>query len=628
MEDITALQKQLADLKNLNENLSKRCEYLTDFMEKASTPLRSVDNYGKIIWANQAELDLLGYQKQEYIGKNIADIHSDKNIANDIFGRWLINETVQDYPAKLLHKNGSIKHVLISSNVFRQDDKFIHTQCFTRDISSDIIQKHQTESFNFKLRESEARLRLAIDSTELGTWDWNKRHKIIYWSPECRSILGLSQRGRLSFPEFLKRIHEDDRALIDARIYELINASTDGHFDMTFRIFRINDNQCRWIRAQGTVFVGSDNILNRFLGTMLDVTKTKESHEQHARLAAIVESSDDAIVAKTLDGRVITWNDSAEKLFGYTAKEMIGESLLKIIPQDRYNEEESILRKLRAGESVKHFETLRVKKSGEMVDVSLTISPIRDDEGRITGISKIARDITDRKEEEKRKNDFISVVSHELKTPLTSILLYSQLLMKKVNQKQFGDVKQLTQRVETHSRRMNVLIGNYLDMTRIEQGKAEINLEDFELKGLIQEVVSDAELFDSPHTFIINSTGNVNVNADRDKICQVLTNLVSNAVKYSPSGGQIIISCENKDKQVIVSVKDQGMGISAKDQKMLFQRFYRIKDPNRKNISGFGIGLYLVSELLRLHDSSISIESEQGIGSTFFFSLKSSHIGI
>ncbi len=343
---------------------------------------------------------------------------------------------------------------------------------------------------------------------------------------------------------------------------------------------------------------------------MLDVTKTKESHEQHARLVAIVESSDDAILAKTLDGRVITWNDLAEKLFGYTAKEIIEESLLKIIPQNRYNEEESILRKLRAGESVKHFETLRVKKSGEMVDVSLTISPIRDDEGGITGISKIARDIIDCKEEEKRKNDFISVVSHKLKTPLTSILLYSQLLMKKVNQKQFGDVKQLTQRVETHSNRMNVLIGNYLDMTRIEQCKAEVNLEDFELKELIQEVVSDAELLDSPHTFIINSSGKVSVNADRDKICQVLTKLISNAVKYPLSGGQIIISCENKDNQVIINVKDQGMGITADNQKMLFQRFYRIKDPNRKNISGFGIGLYVVLELLRLRDSSISIEND------------------
>ncbi len=154
--------------------------------------------------------------------------------------------------------------MLIRSNVFRHDDKFIHKQCVIRDISSDIIQKHQTESFNLKLREGKARLRLAIDSAELGTWYWNKRHKIIYWSPECRSTLGLSQHGRLSFPEFLKRIHKDDRTIIDARIYELIHASTDGHFDMTFRVFRIYDNQCRWIRAQGTVFVGSDNILNRF----------------------------------------------------------------------------------------------------------------------------------------------------------------------------------------------------------------------------------------------------------------------------------------------------------------------------------------------------------------------------
>lgn len=621
MEDIEIYRTQLSVLQRENEELKKRCGYLTDFVENGSLPLRWVDGQGLITWANNAELDLLGYSSEEYIGKKMSDLHAEIHVFEDIIQKLRDNQQILNYPAKLIHKDGSIRHVLINSSVYRENGQFIHTRCFTRDITDKVLQRNHNQSYNLKLQESEARLRLAINSTDLGTWDWNRKQKIIYWSRECRNILGLSPRDRLSFKEFLDCIHPEDRPDIDQRIQDLVNSSEDGHFDMTFRIYRINNHECRWLRAQGTVFIDADNTLNRFLGTMLDVTKSKESQEQHARLAAIVESSDDAIVSKTLEGIVTTWNDSAERLFGYSAKEIIGKSILQIIPADRKTEEEDILLQLRQGESVKHFETVRVNKSGEFIDVSLTISPLLDSDGHIIGISKIARDITERKEGDKRKNDFISLVSHELKTPLTSILLYTQLLDKKIVQAQYEELSQLSRRVELHAKRMNNLLADYLNLSRIEQGKAELNLMHFDLADLIKEVVSDAELFESHHRFIIKGEQELQVYADRDKICQVLTNLISNAVKYSPAGGDILITYTIDSRQTSIRVSDQGIGISKKDQENLFQRFYRVKDQRSKNVSGFGIGLYLVAEILRLHGRQILIDSKIGKGSTFSFTL-------
>ncbi|WGQ10809.1 PAS domain S-box protein [Pedobacter gandavensis] len=155
-----------------------------------------------------------------------------------------------------------------------------------------------------------------------------------------------------------------------------------------------------------------------------DITYLKQAETNSAILSAIIASSDDAIISKDLNSIITSWNPSAERIFGYSAAEMIGESILKLIPQDRKSEESMILSKLITGERVQNFETKRLNKAGDLIDVSLTISPIKNSQGQITGLSKIARDITDKKLEEQRKHDFIGIVSHELKTPLTSLKSY------------------------------------------------------------------------------------------------------------------------------------------------------------------------------------------------------------
>ncbi|MBD1433569.1 PAS domain S-box protein [Sphingobacterium sp. DN00404] len=475
------------------------------------------------------------------------------------------------------------------------------------------------EELLVKLQESESRLRLAIDATKLGTWDWNRERGTIYWSDECKRILGLRPDDHISFQEFIERIDIADRLDVEAKIKKIIRGSREGHIDVRYKIRKFQDNSPCWVRIQGRIFVNKNRTLSRFIGTMLDITDTIRSGEQNALLAAIITSSNDAIVAKTLDGIITTWNGASHKLFGYSPQEIIGESIMKIIPDDRKEEEYHILSKLRNGESVEHYETKRLTKSGMLIDVSLTISPIKDRDGRIIGISKIARDISEKKQEDKRKNDFVAMVSHELKTPLTSILLYTQLLVKKSKNAEDPSFFNMSTKIEAYVKRMISMIIDYLGLSRIEEGKIDIRKTRFNLKSLADEVIEEAHLISSKHRLEIVGSADVEVYADLEKMRQVLINLVGNAIKYSPSGGSVILGWEGHTDKLRIYVKDEGVGISVEDQANLFKRFYRAKEVERKNIAGFGIGLYLVSELLRLHGSRIEVESEPGKGSVFYF---------
>ncbi|XHR97026.1 PAS domain S-box protein [Mucilaginibacter sp. UC70_90] len=365
-----------------------------------------------------------------------------------------------------------------------------------------------------------------------------------------------------------------------------------------------------------------DNIVESGLIITLDITEIKQAEEKSAKLAAIVETSDDAIVSKTLESVVTSWNAAAERMFGYTAEEMIGQTIYKIIPEDRQNEEPHILSRLITGERVDHFETRRQTKDGRLLDVSLTISPVMDKQGKIIGLSKIARDITDKKQEEQRKNDFIGMVSHELKTPLTSLAAIIQVTQKKLAQSEDQFLSDAMEKANQQARRMASMINSFLNISRLEAGKLLIEKQPFDLGQLLQEILEETRLTVTSHIFSLKECSKLTVNADRDKIISVISNLISNAVKYSPKGRLIDISCKlNGNMMVTVSVKDEGMGIKPEDLSYIFDRYYRVETNHTRHISGFGIGLYLSAEIIKRHGGEIWAESELDKGSTFYFSL-------
>ena len=230
-------------------------------------------------------------------------------------------------------------------------------------------------------------------------------------------------------------------------------------------------------------------------------------------------------------------------------------------------------------------------------------------------------DITESKRDEIRKNDFIAMASHELKTPLTSLKAYLQLMETKLSGTTDPFVKTAVVKSGNQVNKMTALIHGFLDLSRIEPGKLKLVRTTFDINALIEEVLTESRVLSNSHSIRFESTCELNINADRAKIGQVISNLVNNAIKYSERGSYIILKSEAKDNDVVVSVTDEGIGIKPKDQEKIFQRFYRAEEEEYKNISGFGIGLYLSSEIIQRHMGKIWVTSTEGEGSTFYFSL-------
>jgi len=358
-----------------------------------------------------------------------------------------------------------------------------------------------------------------------------------------------------------------------------------------------------------------------------------------SQLAAIVEGSDDAIVSKDLESTVQSWNRGAERIFGYTAQEMIGRSIRTIIPPERWNEEDDVLRKIRNGEKVDHFETVRRRKDGTDVDVSLTISPIYSQAGVIVGASKIARDIGDRKEVESErarllhfeqraraemerasrlKDDFIAILSHELRTPLNAVLGYAQLLLSGVVPPK--EIPQAVQAIQRSAQAQARLVESLLDMSRVMAGKLELKLEDVSLSSII-DVAVDAVRPDAVKKNVaieVNGSNPVGVVGDAARLQQVFWNLLTNAVKFTPPGGRVTVSVSTDGTDALIQISDTGRGIPADFLPFIFDRFEQAKREDAREHAGLGIGLSLVRELVHAHGGAVTVESQgEGRGAVF-----------
>lgn len=354
----------------------------------------------------------------------------------------------------------------------------------------------------------------------------------------------------------------------------------------------------------------------------------KRREEEHYRLAAIVESSNDAIVGKTLQGIITSWNHAAELLFGYRAEEAIGQPIIMIIPPELRSEEDTIISNLRRGIRIQHFETVRVRKDGTRVNVSLSISPVKDASGNIVGAAKIARDITMQKEIEQRKDDFISMASHELKTPVTSIKGFTQLLVRRFQR--LGDEESLRflARMDTQLNKLTKLISDLLDLSKIQAGRLEYREEPFELNALLKEIIENVQGTTATHALILKASTHeehVNVLGDKDRVGQVFINLLTNAIKYSPKANRVLVQITKEGENAVVRVQDFGVGIAPNHQQQIFERFYQINEPDLKTYPGLGIGLYISKEIVERHHGHIKVNSRKGEGTTFSVFLPLSH---
>ncbi|RFZ85600.1 PAS domain S-box protein [Mucilaginibacter terrenus] len=356
-----------------------------------------------------------------------------------------------------------------------------------------------------------------------------------------------------------------------------------------------------------------------------------ELEDRQAMLAAIIDSSHDAIISKTLAGIITSWNGSAKRMFGYDESEVIGKHISILIPTDRLNEENIIISNIASGKKVDHFETIRLRKDGSEINISLTISPIRDATGKIIGASKIARDITEQLEIREKlrqyneelekinsyKDEFIGMASHELKTPLTSLTGYLQLLLRNV---QNDKDKVFASKAVAQISRLTTLVSDLLDISKIQSGQLPLNYELFDLDDMIAETIGDVQQTTSHEIFFERSGTPKLLNGDRQRLEQVLINFLTNAIKYSPEAKKAIVTSSTQGDVIRFSVKDFGIGISKDQHDRIFSRYYRVQDTG-PGFSGLGIGLYITAGIVSRHNGKIGLESEPGKGSEFWVEL-------
>jgi len=556
--------------------------------------------------------------------------------------------------------------------------------------------------------------------------------------------------------------------------------------DHTFRQLLVHP---RPIYGPGRQLVGGHS-------TLIDITGQKTGEEKQAILSAIVASSDDAIISKTLLGVITSWNNGARQIFGYTEAEMLGKPINVLIPQDLQEEEVHILQQLRQGKKIDHFQTIRLDKYGRKIPVSLTVSPVRDNKGNIIGASKIARDISRQLATEQalkrhaenldwlnaigklisanldtasvlqqvtdactkitgaafgafffntdiapprhfvcsgdpgtlqewlkkdssqelfaatftegkvvraadmahgpglsrgpggppyplrsylavpvvsasgtvigglcfghhqagqflrehedmvssvasqaavalensrlfeevkalnvRKDEFIALASHELKTPLTSVKGYLQILKKN---EQTGIGRLFIDKSIAQVEKLDKLVSDLFDISKIEAGRLQLNREEFDMAELLQDIAETFRHSGNSQKIVLElAARRVPVVADRQRIEQVIVNLLTNAVKYAPGTDKITISLDSGPGGITVKVRDEGIGLSKEQQEQIFNRFYRVE--GHQNISGLGLGLYLSKEIIDRHKGTLKVKSRPGAGAEFFFTIPASH---
>lgn len=365
-----------------------------------------------------------------------------------------------------------------------------------------------------------------------------------------------------------------------------------------------------------------------------------DDHALAGWLQAIIESADDAIISKTLDGTLTSWNKAAENILGYTAEEAVGQSVLMLIPEHLRDEETMILSKIRSGQRVQHYETKRLAKDGRLLDVSLTVSPIKGENGKIIGASKILRDITRQKQiEEERdgllkrekeareqaelasrsKDEFLGLLSHELRTPLNSILGWTRILA--THNLDETAAAQALETIDRNAKLQARLIDDMLDVSRIISGKLRLDAQPVDPAAVINaavETLRPAAEAKQIRMYVTLDFGSGNVLGDPMRLQQVVWNLVSNAVKFVPRQGSVRVSLRRVNSHVEIQVSDSGPGIEEDFLPFVFERFRQADSTPNKRYSGLGLGLSIVRHLVELHGGIVhAANGDDGGGAVF-----------
>jgi PAS domain S-box-containing protein len=472
-----------------------------------------------------------------------------------------------------------------------------------------------------KIEKNEEKLNIVIAARELGVFEINVQTDEIESSGRLHEIFGYTKGEKLSHPELISHLHPDDA---ESRKKAFSDAYKTGFLYYDSRII-LKDKSLRWIEVKGKVFYQNNSEPYLIIGTVSDITDVKQ-HQQilsdnERKFRLLADSMPQHIWTADPDGNLNYFNKSVFDYSGLTLEQINKEGWLQIVhPDDRDGNVNQWINSVATGTGFLFEHRFRRFDGQYRWQLSRAV-PQKNKDGKIQMWVGTSTDIHDIKELEQQKDYFISMASHELKTPITSIKGYVQILQSVYKNKEDDFLKNTLKIIDKQVLVLSKLIAELLDLSRIKAGSLELLKEKFDLAELITEIIDEIKLINPGHTIDFTKDGSVSVFADRQRISQVLINFLTNAIKYAPNSEMIQVRTIKNDIEVSVVVQDYGIGISKADQQKIFERFYRAEGASEKTFPGFGIGLFIAAEIISRHGGNIGVDSEPGKGSSFYFSL-------
>lgn len=480
----------------------------------------------------------------------------------------------------------------------------------------------QIEKQNKALTESEQRFRALADNIAQMAWIADENGEITWYNKRWFEFTGTS-------PESMKDL--DWQTIIYPEHWERVarNFTTSMKegiiWEDTFLLLG-EDDGFHWFLSRAVPIYDENGKVSNWFGTNTDISELREKEEalqmSEEFSRTLFQSSPDCVQALNLPGELLTTNLSGLQMLEIDNDNTIGSLWTDLWKGEYHSEALGAIRKAREGREIGHFqgETHTTKGKSRWWDVM--IAPVYGSEGHIERLVAVSRDISKIKELERQKDDFMSIASHELKTPVTSIKAFTQILKNQFEKKDDTQSANLLGKMNVQVDKLISLINDLLDITKIEQGRIQYHVKEFDFNQLVRELVEDIQRAAIKHRIEVHLTATASVAGDRDRIGQVISNFLTNAIKYSPMADSVVVGSElQHPDQLIFFVRDFGLGLSEEDSSKVFERFFRVTGPAQHTYPGLGLGLYISAEIIKRHNGRIWVDSNLDIGSVFSFSL-------
>ncbi len=499
----------------------------------------------------------------------------------------------------------------------------------------------ERERVEAALRESEDRFQVAITGANDGIWDWNVLTDEVYLSPRWKEMIGYSDEELPNrFDSWRECVHPDDLKGALAALQSYLRGETPV-FELEHRL-QHKDGSYRWILSRGASVRDASGKLYRMAGSHTDITERRKAEDELRRSEANLAASQRIAHLGSWEWDVIAneehWSDEVYRIFGYTPQQFTPTYdifLSCLHPDDRAVVIQAVEDAL-DNKHPYHVEHRIVRPDGTERTVLEQAEVVFDEGGSRVRMIGTVQDITERKRAEEQhnellaqveraleiRNQFLSIASHELKTPVTLLKGYAQLIEEKARQRNDTSYQKPIATINRQVDRMTQLINDLLDVSRIESGKVEFDMQPFDLNLAVEEIVHEIEAtMPGLKLELEQQAEGVWVYGDRIRIQQVITNLVTNAVKYSDKSKDVNVCVQREAAKALVTVTDRGIGIPDQQQAQVFNLYFRGANASANNYGGLGLGLYISKTILDRHGGEIGLHSEEGVGSTFYFSL-------